>query len=333
MPGLHGDTAWHAAYEPLAIGLHVGGVEVDDLALGHGRRALGVFPGPDGGQETEPLRDAVGGHHRVDLRPGADGDLAVGTVHGGLVRHPARPVAGRPGAEVRPHRAAARGDGLGEPGRAVADPARLRGRIVGQPAVGHLAERDGLGRLGGHDRGGPPVRPPDVRDELPQRPVRAGGHRGGEVSGGGDPGQRAGAAGHFGEEQVGGDHVSGIRRRRRSSPRRLRRGARRPHSAGSGPAAPPYPLRTPSTAVSPCRRAPAGTGPVRRPRPWAGCVRTSRRMRGSGTHTVAREKPTSHRCHGGEAARGWPPARSARSARRRRPPPDGWPPREPAGRG
>ena len=171
------------------------------LPSGTGAGSAGLVAGRAVRQEAEPFGDAVGGDHRVDHRPDADGDLAVGAVHGGLVSHPACPVAGRTGAEMCPHRAAARGDRLGEPGRAVAEPGRPLGRVVGQPAVRHLTERDRLGRLGGHDRGGPPVRPPDVSDELPQRPVRAGRHRGGEVCGGGDPGQRVGAAGHLGEQR------------------------------------------------------------------------------------------------------------------------------------
>jgi hypothetical protein len=58
--GRHGDTARHAADEPLAVG-RVGGVEVDDLALGHRGRLAGLVAVRAVRQETEPFGDAIGG--------------------------------------------------------------------------------------------------------------------------------------------------------------------------------------------------------------------------------------------------------------------------------
>ncbi len=69
-----------------------------------------------------------------------------------------------------------------------------------------------------------------------------------------------------------------------------------PPLAARGAAAGPRRRRRPSTAVSPCRRAPAGRAPGRRTRPSGGSAHTCRRTRGSGTRSGA--------CASGYARRG-----------------------------
>src|SRR5205085_3668282 len=64
--------------------------------------------------------------------------------------------------------------------------------VVGEPAVRHVAEPDELGGAAADDLGRPPLRPADVRGQLPQRPFRAGRDRAGLVLVGGDAGQPRG---------------------------------------------------------------------------------------------------------------------------------------------
>src|ERR1700730_17584421 len=75
----------------------VGGVQVQHLAVGQCAEA-GVLAAVPHVLAllvvmSEPLVDPVDGDVGVDNRCAAHGDLGVGPVHGGLVRHPACPEA------------------------------------------------------------------------------------------------------------------------------------------------------------------------------------------------------------------------------------------------
>ena len=85
---------------------------------------------------------------------------------------------------------------------------------------------DGLAPTGADDLGRPALDPADVGGQLAQRPVRAGGHRQGEVSPIDQRGQGPGAGGDFRVVALGGEHAAG-------------RGQPQPHAPPQQPPPPP----------------------------------------------------------------------------------------------
>ena len=178
----------------------------------------------------------------VDDRRLARGDLCVRAVHGGLVRHPAGPERGRALAAERPHPVLpSRADRVHHPVGTRVQPADMLGRIVRDPAIGHAAERDELGRAGADDLRGPAMGPAHMRGQLPQGPVRAGRHRTGQVGAVDQLGNDLGAGRQF--------RVMAFSRKQRSLP-----GHRQPHAPPQQPPPPPprdwaAPARPPTDTV------------------------------------------------------------------------------------
>ncbi len=199
----HRDPGRVVADHPLAGAPgHVRGVHVQRLAGGQpGGPQVRLAAGRPG-QHRQPFVDPVGRDVRGDggppapgrLLPGRQRELGVHDVDRGLVGHPPRPEPGGLLLAERPDRRVTglpeRGD---QPVRAGAEPSGVLGRVIRDPPAGDLTERDGLRGPGADDLRRPALGPADVGGQLPQRPVRAGGHGRGEVGAAGQPGQGPGA--------------------------------------------------------------------------------------------------------------------------------------------